>query len=102
MALNSLRCFGNIDSHEHVNNLQPICDNSFARIDPGLKPEIYALLNEALLLLANVAEKALFNHSDSAKRLFQALHKLRGHYLEMRERKRVCGFLNTRWRVRFL
>lgn len=44
------------------------------------------------LLHPIVAVEALFNHPDSAERFFWAFNRLRGHYLEMRERKWSMGF----------
>lgn len=46
----------------------------------------------ACLLHPIVAEEALFNHPDSTGKFFRALHRLRGHYLGMSERKWSMGF----------
>lgn len=44
-------------------------------------------VHEALLILLqpSAAEEAVFNRPDCALRFFQALHRLRGHYVEMRQ-----------------
>lgn len=50
-------------------------------------------VHEALLILLqpSAAEEAVFNRPDCALRFFQALHRLRGHYVEMRQSD-LCSF----------